>query len=220
MSSSLNVLPCQVFPIQTSISPPLKIILFQCPLSMFSALNIFSLNIFSSQCLPSLPPSQTSIFFSQYFPFSIFFPLDVLNSQCILLLIFNFLNVFLLNLSSLLKPQYLFFSIFPLSMSYVLPFQFLPSQYDFLKVPPPWCLFFSTSSLLNVFPLNIIFFKCSLDPWGFWEFDDFSFDLPSPTTASSSTTIGLWGWVLATKLVLSIEVSGAAILLNPWMKRQ
>ena len=173
MSSSLNVLPCQVFPIQTSISPPLKIILFQCPLSMFSALNIFSLNILSSHSLPGPPHLKRQYFsllisFSQYSPFSIFFPLDVLNSQCILLLMFYFLNVFLLNISSLLKPQYLFSSFLPLSMSYVLPFQFLPSQYLFLKVPPPPCPFSSTSSLLNFFPLNIIFFKWSLVPRGFW----------------------------------------------------
>ena len=48
---------------------------------------------------------------------------------------------------------------------------------------------------------------------GFLNFNNFLFE------ASLFTIINFWAKILATKLVLSIKVSGAVILLNLWMKR-
>ena len=154
MSSSLNVLPCQVFPIQTSISPPLKkIILFQCPLSMFSALNIFSLNILSSQCLPSLaPPSQTSLFLSLNIFLSIFSLFNIFPSRCPQLSMYSSLNILF---SQCLSSQYIFPS--QTSISFFLNFSTLNVLRPPLSIPPlsisfPQSSPPSISFFLNLFP--------------------------------------------------------------------
>ena len=57
--------------------------------------------------------------------------------------------------------------------------------------------------------------------WGFSTFDDFWTDMPPPPSSTPSYSTRIWAALVdesVDELVLSIEVSGAAILLNPWIK--
>lgn len=77
-----------------------------------------------------------------------------------------------------------------------------------IKVAKDWCFNKFLSQLVKAC-LALVVRKAR-----FLDFDNFLFK------ASLFIIINSWDDVLATKLALSIEMNGAAILLNLWIKRQ